>query len=65
MAAANDSESVVGGADRLKLETLANPDLGPSLDNRAMPEDRSGDKDNMMLLLLPSLPNLNAHPQKG
>ncbi|KAM4613350.1 cadherin EGF LAG seven-pass G-type receptor 2 [Polymixia lowei] len=59
---ASDSEGF--GGDRLKMETLTNPDLGLSRDNRAGSDERSGDKDNMMLLL-PSLPNLNAHPQKG
>ncbi|KAJ7999095.1 hypothetical protein DPEC_G00211860 [Dallia pectoralis] len=55
------------GADRLKLEGL---ELGQTRDNRGMPDERPGDqaegygRDNMMMLL-PSLPNLNAHPQKG
>ncbi|KAL2090542.1 hypothetical protein ACEWY4_012805 [Coilia grayii] len=45
-----------GGADKLKVETLTHP------------EERYGTetygKENM-LLLLPSIPNPNAHPQKG
>ena len=67
VAPAGDPE---GGADRMKMEPHANPDPGQARDNRTMPDDRLGDRaegygmDNMMLLL-PSLPNLNAHPQKG
>ncbi|XP_062320603.1 cadherin EGF LAG seven-pass G-type receptor 2 isoform X2 [Osmerus eperlanus] len=67
VASAGDPE---GGADRMKMEPHANPDPGQARDNRTMPDDRLGDRaegygmDNMMLLL-PSLPNLNAHPQKG
>lgn len=59
----------LGGAERLKVESLGNPELGQTRDHRGMPDDRPGDKaegygkDHVMLL--PSLPNLNAHPQKG
>lgn len=69
MTTASNSEGL-GGADRLKTESLANTELGQTRDTRGMPSERPGDKagsygkDNLMLLL-PSLPNLNAHPQKG
>ncbi|XP_071017065.1 cadherin EGF LAG seven-pass G-type receptor 2-like [Oncorhynchus clarkii lewisi] len=69
MTTASSSEGL-GGADRLKTESLANTELGQTRDTRGMPSERPGDKagsygkDNLMLLL-PSLPNLNAHPQKG
>ncbi|XP_029549960.1 cadherin EGF LAG seven-pass G-type receptor 2-like isoform X6 [Salmo trutta] len=69
MTTASNSECL-GGADRLKTESLANTELGQTRDTRGMPSERPGDKagsygkDNLMLLL-PSLPNLNAHPQKG
>ncbi|XP_013988461.2 cadherin EGF LAG seven-pass G-type receptor 2 isoform X3 [Salmo salar] len=59
----------LGGAERLKVESLGNPELGQTRDHRGMPDDRPDDKaegygkDHVMLL--PSLPNLNAHPQKG
>ncbi|KAK6321410.1 hypothetical protein J4Q44_G00083860 [Coregonus suidteri] len=65
---ASDSEGL-GGADRLKAQSLANPELGQTRDNRGMSDERPGDKaesygkDNVMLL--PSQPNLHALPQKG
>ncbi|XP_024001510.1 cadherin EGF LAG seven-pass G-type receptor 2-like isoform X2 [Salvelinus sp. IW2-2015] len=68
---ASNSEGL-GGAGRLKVESLGNPELGQTRDHRGMPDDRPGDKaegygkDHVMLLpSLPSLPNLNTHPQKG
>ncbi|KAM6981263.1 cadherin EGF LAG seven-pass G-type receptor 2 [Aplochiton taeniatus] len=62
VATASDSEGL--GAERLKLEPLANSDQGQACINRATPDDRPGDRESMMLLP-PSLPNLNTHPQKG
>ncbi|XP_040889470.1 cadherin EGF LAG seven-pass G-type receptor 2 [Toxotes jaculatrix] len=59
-AAVSDSE--LAGADRLKTETLANPEPSLSRDTRTLSDDRAQDT---MMVLLPSLPNLNAHPHKG
>lgn len=54
-AAASDAE--LAGGDRLKTETLANPDLSLGRDNRT-PQDS-------VIMLLPSVPNLNTHPHRG
>ncbi|XP_029989175.1 cadherin EGF LAG seven-pass G-type receptor 2 isoform X2 [Sphaeramia orbicularis] len=59
-AAVTDSELTV--IDRLKAETLNNPEPSFSRDTRTLPEDRTQDA---MTVLLPGLPNLNAHPHKG
>ncbi|KAM7402101.1 hypothetical protein PAMP_017369 [Pampus punctatissimus] len=56
----NDGE--LTAADRLKAETLANPELSLGRDSRALSNDRTQDS---MTVLLPSLPNFNAHPHKG
>lgn len=62
-----DYAAVVGdgelaAADRLKAETLANPELSLGRDSRTLSDDRTQDT---MMVLLPSLPNFNAHPHKG
>ncbi|KAF7641465.1 hypothetical protein LDENG_00280530, partial [Lucifuga dentata] len=58
------SDSELGGADRLKKETMTSPDPGLSQDTRTIPDSMAGDRETMTVLL-PCLPNLNAHPQKG
>ncbi|KAM3877775.1 cadherin EGF LAG seven-pass G-type receptor 2 [Diretmus argenteus] len=59
------SDSELGGTDRVRMESLGHPDQGLGRENRTLPpDDRAGDRDPMTMLL-PSLPNLNAHPQKG
>lgn len=59
-AAAGDGE--LTGADRLKTETLANPELSLSRDTRTLSDERTQDT---MMALPPSLPSLTAHPHKG
>ncbi|XP_056129029.1 cadherin EGF LAG seven-pass G-type receptor 2 [Lampris incognitus] len=59
----SDGEAA-GGASRLMMDPLAHPDGRLGRDNRAAPDDKAADKDSM-ILLLPCLPNLNAHPHKG
>ncbi len=55
-AAAVSGDSELTGSDRLKPDTLSNPE--PSL-------GRDGRMQDTMTVLLPSLPNLSAHPHKG
>ncbi|XP_047439870.1 cadherin EGF LAG seven-pass G-type receptor 2 isoform X3 [Mugil cephalus] len=54
-AAVSDGE--LAGADRLKTETLANPELSLGRDNRTLQDST--------IMLLPSVPNLNTHPHRG
>ncbi|KAM7006039.1 cadherin EGF LAG seven-pass G-type receptor 2 isoform 2-T2 [Tautogolabrus adspersus] len=59
-AAGSDSE--LASADRLKLETLAYQDQSLSRDARTLSDGRTQDS---MTVLLPSLPNLHAHPHRA
>ncbi|XP_029287123.1 cadherin EGF LAG seven-pass G-type receptor 2 isoform X1 [Cottoperca gobio] len=59
-AAAVDGE--LTGTDRLKADTLANPEPTNGRDSRMVSDDRTQDA---MMVLLPSLPNIYAHPHRG
>uniref|UniRef100_A0A671THK9 Cadherin, EGF LAG seven-pass G-type receptor 2 n=1 Tax=Sparus aurata TaxID=8175 RepID=A0A671THK9_SPAAU len=61
-AAAVSGDSELTGTDRLKPDALANPELNLGHDARAFSDGRTQDT---MMTLLPSLPNLNAHPHRG
>lgn len=56
------SDSELTAADRLKVESPVNPGLSLSRDIRTLSDDRTQDS---MAVLLPNLPNFNAHPHKG
>ncbi|XP_067361274.1 cadherin EGF LAG seven-pass G-type receptor 2 isoform X3 [Channa argus] len=57
-----DGDGDFTGADRLKTESLANPELSLCRDTRMLPDGRTQDT---MMVLQPSLPNFAAHPHKG
>ncbi|KAG8007815.1 Cadherin EGF LAG seven-pass G-type receptor 2, partial [Nibea albiflora] len=59
-AASGDGE--LAGADRLKPDALDNPEPSLGRDPRSFSDGRTQDN---MTVLLPSLPNFNAHPHKG
>lgn len=61
-AAAVSGDSELAGTDRRKPDALANPELSLGHDARVFSDGRSQDT---MMTLLPSLPNLNAHPHRG
>ncbi|XP_053172608.1 cadherin EGF LAG seven-pass G-type receptor 2 [Scomber japonicus] len=56
------SDSELTAADRLKTESPANSELSHGRDTRTLPDDWTQDS---MMVLLPNLPNFNAHPHKG
>lgn len=60
--AAAASESELAGTDRLKPDALAHQEPSLCRDARTLSDGRTQDA---MTVLLPSLPNLNAHPHKG
>ncbi|XP_028431059.1 cadherin EGF LAG seven-pass G-type receptor 2 isoform X2 [Perca flavescens] len=59
--AASDGEPA--GTDRLKPDTLANPEPSLGCGTRTLSDDRT--QQDAMTVLLPSLPNIYAHPHKG
>lgn len=60
--AAVSSDGELTGADRLKPDALDNPEPSLGRDPRLFSDGRTQDN---VTVLLPSLPNLNAHPHKG
>ncbi|XP_031143309.1 cadherin EGF LAG seven-pass G-type receptor 2 isoform X2 [Sander lucioperca] len=57
------SDGELAGTDRLKPDTLANPELSLGCGTRMLSDDRT--QQDAMTVLLPSLPNIYAHPHKG
>ncbi|XP_067443425.1 cadherin EGF LAG seven-pass G-type receptor 2 isoform X2 [Thunnus thynnus] len=57
-----DYPAAVSDGELTAAETLANPELSLGRDSRTLSDDRTQDS---MMVLLPSLPNFNAHPHKG
>lgn len=61
-AAAVSGDSELTGTDRLKLDALAHPESSLGRDAHTFSDGRTQDT---ITVLLPSLPNLSAHPHKG